>query len=173
VRDIALSHNGVKIVDMKIIDTKIIGCGNRHRGDDQAGIVVAERLRELGFEAEVHTGDALALIERWRSTEDVIIVDAVMTGASPGTVYVWDSSLPGSGLPHVAGDAAVSSHGFDIAKAIELGRALGKFPARLRVYGIEGQQFERGARISPAVLAAIDSVVTQVSAEIPLPSTTR
>jgi hydrogenase maturation protease len=158
---------------MKIGDMKIIGCGNRHRGDDQAGIVVAERLRNLEFEAEVHTGDALALIERWRPNDDVILVDAVVTGAPPGTVHVWDSNLAGSGLPNVAKDAAVSSHGFDIAKAIELGRALGKFPARLRVCGIEGQQFERGSEISAAVLAAIDSVVTQVSAGILALLTTR
>jgi hydrogenase maturation protease len=158
--------NAVKIVDMKII-----GCGNRHRGDDQAGIVVAGRLRELGFEAEVHTGDALALIERWRPNDDVILVDAVVTGAAPGTVHVWDSSFPGCALPQSAGDAAVSSHGFDLARAVEIGRTLGKFPARLRVYGIEGQRFERGAETSPAVLAAIDSVVTQVSAEIPLSTT--
>lgn len=148
---------------------KIVGCGNRHRGDDQAGILVVERLRKLGFEAEVHTGDALALIERWRSNDDVILVDAVVTGAPPGTVHVWDSNLAGSGLPNVAGAAAVSSHGFDIAKAIELGRALGKFPTRLRVYGIQGQQFERTVEISPAVLTAIDSVVQRIRAEVPLP----
>ncbi len=164
-----ISFNSVKIVDMKVIETKIIGCGNRHRGDDQAGIVVVERLRALGFEAEVHNGDALALIETWRSNEDVFLVDAVLTGAPAGTVHVWDSSLPSCALPKAAGDAAVSSHGFDIAKAIELGRALGKFPNRLRVYGIEGQQFERGVEASAAVLEAIDLVVTRLSTEIPLP----
>jgi len=158
---------------MKIGDMKIIGCGNRHRGDDQAGIVVAERLRGLGFEADIHTGDALTLIERWRSNDDVILVDAVVTGSPPGTVHVWDSSLSGCALPKAAGDAAVSSHGFDIAKAIELSRALGKFPGRLQVYGIEGRQFERGAQISAAVLAAIDSVVRRVSTEIPAPMTSR
>ncbi|MFZ1919370.1 MAG: hydrogenase maturation protease [Terriglobales bacterium] len=158
---------------MKVASVKIIGCGNRHRGDDQAGILVVERLRELGFEADLHTGDALALIERWRSNDDVILVDAVVTGAPVGTVHVWDSNLAGSGLPNGARDAAVSSHGFDFAKAIELGRTLGKFPARLRVYGIEGRQFERGSAISRAVLAAIDSVVTQVSDGIPALLTTR
>jgi hydrogenase maturation protease len=154
---------------MKIVSMKVIGCGNRHRGDDQAGIVVAERLRELGFEADIHTGDAFALIESWRSNEDVILVDAVVTGAPPGTLHVWDSSLPGSGLPNAARDPAVSSHGFDLAKAIELGRALGEFPNRLRVYGIEGTQFERGAKISPIVLAAINSAVQRIRAEVRFP----
>ena len=33
----------------------IIGCGNRTRGDDGAGVLVAERLRKLGIEAEMRT----------------------------------------------------------------------------------------------------------------------
>jgi len=150
---------------------QIIGCGNVDRGDDGAGIFVAKRLCELGIRTEVHAGDALALLDRWCSDDDVIVVDAVVTCSAPGTVHVWDSGLAGSGLPNAARDAAISSHGFDIAKAIELGRALGKFPARLRVYGIAGQRFERGAKISPAVLAAIDAAVQRIRAEIPNPST--
>jgi hydrogenase maturation protease len=141
---------------------KIIGCGNRDRGDDQAGILAAERLRKLGVESEVHTGDALALIEKWRSADDVVLIDAIVSGAPAGTVRVWDSSLPESDLPNAAGGLAVSSHGFDIAKAIELARALGKFPNHLRVYGIEAETFERGANVSPPVLDAIDFVVREI-----------
>ena len=59
----------------------IIGCGNRDRGDDGAGILVAERLRELGIEANTRSGEAVDLIEAWKSADDVIVVDAVVTGA--------------------------------------------------------------------------------------------
>jgi hydrogenase maturation protease len=141
---------------------KIIGCGNPDRGDDGAGAVVAERLRDLGFEAEAHTGDALALLEKWRANDDVIVVDAVLTGAPAGTVHVWES-----GLPSPAGGGAVSSHGFDIGKAIELARTLRKLPARLRVYGIEGRQFEPGASVSPEVGRAIEIVVQRIATENP------
>jgi hydrogenase maturation protease len=144
---------------------RIIGCGNGDRGDDQAGIVVAERLRGLGFEAETHVGDALALLEHWESQEDVILVDAVVTGASAGTVRVWELAS-GEGFPHFEGSAGISSHGLDIAKAIELGLVLGKFPARLRIYGVEGRNFDRGTDISREVLRAIDSVVESISAEV-------
>ena len=125
---------------------KIIGCGNPDRGDDGAGLLVSERLRELGLNAENHTGDPLALLERWGADENVIVVDAIMTGAAAGTVRVWDRQLP-----HVSGGLAVSSHGFDIGKGIDLAQALNRLSARLRVYGIEGRQFERGASISPEV----------------------
>jgi len=145
---------------------KIIGCGNRDRGDDQAGIVVAERLLALGIAAEIHNGDALALLERWRRDEDVILVDAVVTGSRCGTLHVWDSGTSGNSLPHVAEPKAVSSHGLDIAKAIELGRALGRLPRRLRIYGVEGQRFDRDAAISHEVQTTIDSLVRQIQTEL-------
>ena len=140
---------------------KIIGCGNPDRGDDQAGLLVAERLEKSGVKAETHTGDPLSLLEKWRNDDDTILVDAILTGAPPGTVRVWDRRLP-----HSLDTAPVSSHGFDIAKAIELARALGTLPARLRVYGIEGRQFDPGASLSPEVERAINSVVQQISADI-------
>src|ERR1039458_5833058 len=62
----------------------IIGCGNRERSDDGAGILVAERLRELGIEADTRIGDAADLIEAWKGADDVILVDAVVTGAPGG-----------------------------------------------------------------------------------------
>jgi len=138
---------------------KIIGCGNPDRGDDQAGVVVSERLRKLGFEACAHTGDPLAMIERWRSDDDVIVVDAVVTGAPAGTVQVWDGRLP-----PMAPGAAASSHGFDIGKAIELARILNRLPASLRIYGIEARQFDRRASLSPEVESATELVIQRISA---------
>lgn len=139
---------------------KIIGCGNPDRGDDQAGVLVSERLQELGLNAETHVGDPLSLLERWGAGDDVIVVDAIMTGAPAGTVRVWDRRLP-----HIPGGLAVSSHGFDIGNGIELAQALNRLPARLRVYGIEGRQFERGANLSPEVEQAIERVVRQIAGE--------
>ena len=141
---------------------KIIGCGNRDRGDDQAGIVAAERLRHLGLETEIHSGDALALLDRWAATDDVILIDAVVTGAPVGAINTWELTPGKPALSAIAGDAAVSSHGFDIAKAIELACALGKLPNRLRIFGIEAAHFDRGAAMSPEVERAVDRVVEKI-----------
>jgi hydrogenase maturation protease len=146
-------------VSVKNVTMKIIGCGNPDRGDDQAGIAVSERLRELGFEAEAHTGDPLLLLEKWHADDDVILVDATSSGAPAGTVRQWDCEIP---AVHGSG---VSSHGFDVGKAIELAQVLHRLPTRLRVYGIEGCQFERGARVSPEVDQAIDDVVQRIAAD--------
>ncbi|HTR25616.1 MAG TPA: hydrogenase maturation protease [Terriglobales bacterium] len=134
---------------------KIIGCGARNRGDDQAGLIVAERMRELGFEAEAYTGDPLRLLDSWSADDDVILVDAVQTGAPAGTIHIWDGDIPRSA------ESAVSSHGFDISKALELARALHRLPASLRVYGIEGLNFSQTQGLSPEVLGAIDTAIRQ------------
>lgn len=139
---------------------RIICCGNPERGDDGAGLLLARRLHDLGIEAEVCTGEALELIEMWSGDSDVMVVDAVITGAPAGTVHLWNTlqALPYS---HVL----TSCHGFGIAEAIELARVIGNLPGRLRVCGIEGRQFDQGVRISPEVERAVENVAKEISAE--------
>jgi hydrogenase maturation protease len=138
---------------------RIIACGNRNRNDDGAALVVAERLRSLGVEVTVVSGEAASLIETWKDADDVIIIDTVVSGTSVGTVHLWDSeqSLPLSFAP-------ASTHGLGVAEAIEFARTLGLLPARLRLYGIEGQDFGFGTNLSPELLPAIGKVVALVFA---------
>ena len=139
----------------------IIGCGNRERSDDGAGILVAERLRELGIEADTRNGEATDLIEAWKSADDVIVVDAVVSGAPVGTVQTWDGRQPLASLSTTA-----STHGLGVAEAIELARVLDCLPARLRVYGVEGRRFEPGAQISHEVQGAVEEVVRRIIADL-------
>jgi hydrogenase maturation protease len=133
----------------------IIGCGNRRCSDDGAGILVAERLRQLGIDADTRT-------------DDVIVVDAVVTGAPAGTVQVWDGRQP---LDFVRTTA--STHCFGVAEAIELARVLNRLPTRLQVYGIEGLRFEPGVEISPEVQRAVEGVVQRIMAELDAPPDSR
>lgn len=139
----------------------IIGCGNRQRSDDGAGILVAERLRELGIEADTRSGEAADLIEAWKGADDVIVVDAVMTGAPVGTVQAWDGRQP---LASVRANA--STHGLGVAEAIELAYVLDQLPIRLQVYGIEGRRFELDAEISSQVQRAVEEVVRRIVANV-------
>jgi hypothetical protein len=58
---------------------RIICCGNPERGDDGAGALVAERLRDFRVEAEIRSGEALDVIEA--GVDSVVVVDAVETGS--------------------------------------------------------------------------------------------
>lgn len=140
---------------------RIIACGNRQRGDDGAGILVAEKLRKLGIEADTRIGEAANLIEAWKGAEDVIVVDAVVTGAPVGTVQAWDGRQLVASI-----STTTSTHGFGVANAIELARVLNLLPTRLRVYGIEGRRFELGVEISPEVQRAVEEVVRRIIADV-------
>ncbi len=140
----------------------VIGCGNADRGDDAAGILVARSLREAGVDAREQSGEALALMESWRDVpgeQDVILVDAVVTGAPPGTVTVWDARS----APIVGDFLRCSTHAFGVAEAVKLARLLDLLPSNLLIYGIEAKRFDLGVEPSPEVLAAVGHVVERIS----------
>ena len=139
---------------------RVIGCGNVHRSDDAAGVLVAERLRALGVPAEVQSGSAFELVESWYKDDDVVLIDAILTGSPVGTIRVWDG--PWSQVPS---NPQVSSHGFGVAEAINLARILQLLPHSLRVHGIEGRNFRMGEAVAPEVLRSIEEVAQQIASE--------
>jgi hydrogenase maturation protease len=135
----------------------VVGVGT-DRGDDAAGLTVVRRLRASGHPVTLAelAGDLTRLIDLWQPTDRVAVVDAVRSGAPAGTVQVLDAAagpLPAGAVP------AGSTHGLGLDTAIELARGLGRLPARLIVYGIEGSQWTDGTGLSPEVSAAVDRVV--------------
>lgn len=138
---------------------RIICCGNPDRGDDGVGALVAERLRDFGVEAEIRSAEPLDLIEAWGGVDNVVVVDAMETGASLGTVHLWDGRK--ASFPP---DKSVSTHGMGVAAAIRMARVLGRLPSQLRVYGIEGRRFEHGTEVSPELRLPVEHVVRQINA---------
>jgi hydrogenase maturation protease len=72
---------------MKIL---LIGIGNAFRGDDAVGLHVARLVAErrlAGVTVTEESGEGVALLERWKDAEEVIVVDAVASGAAPGTIH--------------------------------------------------------------------------------------
>jgi hydrogenase maturation protease len=136
----------------------VLGCGNPDRGDDAAGPLAARRLREMGINAREHTGDFLSLLDTWQAEDDVVLVDAVVTGRRAGAVSVWDALA----APVLGQTSLGSSHALGLAEAIALGRTLGSLPRRLTLYGIEAARFELGAPPSKAVLRAVERVARKV-----------
>lgn len=143
----------------------LVGIGNDYRRDDAAGRIVARRLKTRtppDVEILEETGEGTALLEAWRGAEDVFLIDAVQSGALPGTLHridVWTQPLPASLFRH-------STHAFGIAEAVELARVLHQLPPRLIIYGIEGERFDAGVGLSPAVEKAVAEVETRLREEI-------
>jgi hydrogenase maturation protease len=142
----------------------VLGAGNSFRRDDAAGLAAARRLRRrLSGDVRVleREGDLASLLEDWGAADDVVIIDATSSGVTPGTVRRFEAHA--RCLPAVF--SRVSTHAFGVAEAIELARALGRLPARVVVYGIEGRDFAAGEGLSPEVAAAVDEVVERVEQE--------
>jgi hydrogenase maturation protease len=142
----------------------VIGVGNRLRGDDAAGLLVAELLQgRLGEGAVVTSGgDATDLVILWEEADSVIVIDAMVSGRVPGTVVRHD--VAAAPLPVDA--FATSSHHFGLAEALEISRALGTLPSRLVVYGIEVEATSLGTPLSPRVVDAVHRTVDEIAAEV-------
>lgn len=133
----------------------VIGVGNRWRGDDGAGLEVARCLGGLELE-----GDPASLLDAWAAADDVVVVDAAASGAPPGTIRRFDAR---SG-PLPARCLRSSTHAFGVPDAIELARALGRLPARLEVYAIEGERFASGEGLSAAVRRSVGDLAATLAA---------
>lgn len=144
---------------------KVVGCGNDGRGDDAVGLHVVRRLRRRlpeGVEVIETWSEPTALMDWWEGADAVWVVDAVVSGAKPGTVHRLDASE----CPLPAHLFAASTHHFGLAQTVELARVLGRLPARLVVYGIEGACFDSREGLGSELDAAVEIVAAAVSREV-------
>ncbi|HYB78919.1 MAG TPA: hydrogenase maturation protease [Thermoplasmata archaeon] len=143
----------------------IIGLGNDQRGDDGSGLEVARALRpRLAGRARIEecASEGIVLLDLWRDADQVLVIDAVVSGGVPGTVHrieVGDGFSPGF-------HTATSTHGLSLAEAVALGQGLGCLPRHLVVYGIEVNQLDVGAGLSAPVARAVLETADRIEAEI-------
>ncbi|MCB1496280.1 MAG: hydrogenase maturation protease [Bauldia sp.] len=145
----------------------IVGIGNPDRGDDAVGRLVARRLRAMvgpGVAVVEHDGEAASLLDRLAGARTAFLIDACVSGAPPGTARRIDLGTDAGILPDL--QFGLSTHGFGLAEAIALGRALGSLPPRAIVYAIEAGSFETGGGLTRAVADAVGTVAKQVAEEV-------
>ncbi len=138
--------------------------GSPFRGDDAVGPLVAARLRRVGATVLDCADEPTRLLDAWGGLDTVVVVDALRSGAAAGVLHRIDA---GDGpLPRDL--RLASTHAMGIADALELGRALGRAPARVVVLGLEGAAFGMGEEMTPAVAAGLEGLVAAVVRELGL-----
>jgi hydrogenase maturation protease len=145
--------------------TLVIGVGNRHRHDDAVGLDAVERLRPRlppGVRVVAFEGESTGLLDLWEGAGLVVLVDATAPTGRPGTVHRFEGDL----APFFAAPPPTSTHGLSVGEAWRLGGLLGRRPARLVVFGVEGAEFSPGIGLSAAVAASVDPVVEAVVREV-------
>jgi len=151
--------------------TVVLGLGNILHADDGAGAQVIHRLRrDARVPATVSLVDGgtlgLELLPYIWDCSRLIVIDAVDVGTAPGTVLRMSgeelNSLPGSSSVHQLGVS-------DLLVAL---RVLAQQQPAVVLLGVQPANTEWSTELSPAVEAAIDSLVEATVCELRQPSET-
>ncbi len=130
----------------------IIGIGKDNRSDDQAGLILAEELKKVGFEdvyleAEIESDHILEA----KAERSFLFLDIVQMGEQPGKIAVlplqhvfWSSVLSHRLLPSVSGRLSYGQ----IKKS--------------HLLGIQPQSLEADGSISEPVLRAIGEILQAI-----------
>lgn len=132
-------------------------------GDDAAGLVLGARLLTdppPQCEVRVRVRPGLGLLDDFDGAGAVLVVDAVRSGAAPGTLVAFDLLAAPTARPR----GKASSHGIGVADAIALGRALDRLPSRLDFLGIEVGSVVPEQAPGAAVRQALDAAEVRVRA---------
>lgn len=143
--------------------TLVIGLGNPLMGDDGVGLVVLEQLEEQSFAPPVEFVDGgtwgLALLPDVERAAALLLLDAVHSDDTPGTVYV----LGAEDIPRFLA-AKISPHQVDVRELLALAELRGALPADLRVVGVQPCSTEYGDGLSPEAAAAVEVMVSAACA---------
>lgn len=142
----------------------ILCCGNADRGDDGAGPACADALRLLHTPAKCLPGDTFSLLDAWTGRSKVVLVDAIVTGAAPGTLHRFEIKN-GENIELFEKSLGSSSHGFGVVEAFRLGQLTKNVPPEVVIYGIEAGSFEWGAGLSSEVHQAVQQLASTLAHE--------
>jgi hydrogenase maturation protease len=146
----------------------VLGVGNVLMSDDGVGPHVVQALDAAGgLPPDVETLDGatagFALVDAVADREAVIVVDAIQTDQSPGTVHRLEVH------PEALGGGGFGAHDEGVAEAFAAARVLGCAPLRTVVFGVEAGTVEPGVTLSPEVERVVPDVlrfVRQACAEV-------
>jgi hydrogenase maturation protease len=107
--------------------------------------------------------DPLDLLGLWDDADLAVVIDAVRTGAEPGTVRMIElGARPTADAEGPTPPAGSSTHGIGLTGVLRLARAVGRAPRRVVVVGIEGGDFGQGEGLTPEVALAVPHAARHV-----------
>ena len=137
--------------------TLIIGLGDQHHGDDALSFLITSKIKErLPKKLKVvnGTGSCSSLVRLLKQADSAVVIDAVHTGAKPGTIFRLDAAHD----PIPTDLFGSCKHDKGIHKALETLHACHKSPSHLVIYGIEAKKPEPGDHLSRTAKKAAEEV---------------
>jgi hydrogenase maturation protease len=140
----------------------VIGVGNPLMGDDGLGIAVLTELQEhWSFEPHLNLLDGgtwgLNLLPHVESARRLLIIDAIDTGAEPGSVI----ALERDEIPRFLA-RKLSPHQIDVKEVLALAELRGTLPDEIVALGVQPESVEMRIALSPAVASRLQAVVEAV-----------
>lgn len=146
----------------------VLGIGSPF-GDDQVGWEVIKLLQQRPTlnhftREQLHIAccdrPGMHLIELMRTADTVFLIDAVKTGASPGTLHRFKNEE----IESIS--SALSTHGLGIAEAMKLATTLNILPQKVILYGVEIDDVQMQFALSKPIKEAIKAVSVDVENDI-------
>ena len=143
----------------------VLGLGNVLLEDDGVGSAAVALLRDR-FDAapgvRVFDGGTLglSLLPYLDQADALILVDAVLTDAAPGSFV----RLDGDDVPPAVA-TRLSPHQVGVADLLDGARWLDRYPTRIVLLGLVPQSMELAIGLTPAVADALDDLVARVAGE--------
>jgi len=142
----------------------IIGMGNLLLTDEGIGVHVARALQKIalpdGVEA-IDGGTSPEISSYIESTGKLIVIDAMETGGTPGSVYripIDDLTTEVAGL--------TSIHEVNLISMLKMMRLLDRGPQDTVIIGIQPRDMDWGTELSPELQQKIPQIVQIVLKEI-------
>lgn len=144
----------------------VLGIGNLVMSDDGAGVRVVQKLMEsYRFPDNVKVIDGgtlgLDLLPMLENVTNLILLDAVNTGDSPGTLV----RLHGEELP-IALDTKVSPHQMGLKDLLAVSELMGHKPDEMVLIGVQAGSVEMGIDMTAEVNAVIDEMIANTLSEL-------
>ena len=148
--------------------TLVLGIGNDILGDDGVGIHIVRKFMPLVKNADITVEESaasgIALLERIRGYQRLIIADALLTDKTEaGKIHrltLEDISTTNNSF---------TAHEAALAATIELGNSLfpGEMPTEVVVYAVQTRDVKQvTGKMTPVVKAAVPHAVKMIMAEI-------
>ena len=144
----------------------VLGLGNAVMSDDAfGGRVIAALQKRYRFSDRVTVLDGgtlgLDLLPYFEGVDRLLIIDALEMGAAPGSIF----RLVGEEVPR-AFASKLSVHQMGVQDLLAVCELQGHLPGELVVWGVQPGSIEMAMEMTPAVMAALDTVVARVVAEL-------
>jgi hydrogenase maturation protease len=148
---------------MKVL---VLGIGNLMRTDDGIGVRVVQLIEErYRFPEQVTVMDGgtlgLDLLPWIEDAQRLLIIDAVDTGAPPGTLV----RLTGAEIPQAL-EVKLSPHQLGLRDLLTVASLLGQAPGETVLWGVQPESVEMALQLSPPVEAQLEPLVEKLLEEL-------